>query len=248
MKYILLTALRDWLFSMLMLGILVCTLIAHMLGGTALIENQEMTVSFTSAAVRGVVVIGLIIFACFHVRSAFDSKEIDVFLSRPITRTNLVFSYWLGFGAVATLLTIPMLGLVAVQGIMNMKGFIFWGVSLLVECWLVVTIALFASFTLRSAVTSTLASMGFYAFARLAGFFLAIIDADSKSGWLSGAPGKILKMITAIVPRLDFFARSDWLIYGLKQVGEWEFLVAQAVAVIALLLLATVVDFRRRQF
>src|SRR5476649_1015236 len=106
-RYILLTALRDWLFAALLLGVIGCTLIAHMLGATALIETQEMTLSYSTASARVVIVTGLIVFTCFHVRSAFDTKEIDVFLSRPITRANLVFSYWLGFAAVALLLVIP---------------------------------------------------------------------------------------------------------------------------------------------
>jgi hypothetical protein len=36
-------------------------------------------------------------------------REIDVLLSRPISRTSLVMSYWLGFAMVATLLVVPTL-------------------------------------------------------------------------------------------------------------------------------------------
>lgn len=249
-RYILLTALRDWLFAALMIGIITCAMIAHMLGGTALIETQEMTLSYTSASARVVIITGLIIFACFHVRSAFDTKEIDVFLSRPITRSNLVFSYWLGFAAVALLLVVPTFVLIAVQGIMNMSGFVFWSLSLLVECWLVVAIALFSAFTLSSAVTSTMASMGFYVLARMMGFFIATSKTAflSDKQWINNLFAYLLKGVSVIMPRLDFFAKSDWLIYGLKNVHELELYVLQAVIFVPLLIFATIADFRRKQF
>jgi len=249
-RYILLTALRDWLFAVLMIGVLGCALIAHMLGGTALIETQEMTLSYTSASVRVIIIAGLITFTCFHIRNAFDTKEIDVFLSRPITRSNLVFSYWLGFAVVAVLLVLPTVVLLAVQGVINVKGFFFWSASMLIECWLVVAVSLFCAFTLRSAVTSTIASMGFYVVARMMGFFIAM----SQTGYIFGQQSLntvliyALKLLSIIMPRLDSFARSDWLIYGLNNLGELKLYAIQAVILIPLLIFVTIVDFSRKQF
>lgn len=249
-RYILLTALRDWLFAALMIGIIFCALVAHMLGSTALIETQEMTLAYSTASARVVIVTGLIIFACFHVRQAFDTKEIDVFLSRPITRSSLVFSYWLGFAALALLLVIPLVGLIAAQGILSQHGFLVWGLSLLVECWLMVAVSLFASFTLRSAVTSVMVSMGFYVLSRMMGFFIATTHSSFLFDvhWLNVLFTGSLKAISAIMPRLDFFAKSDWLIYGVKDPGDVRLFFLQALVFIPLLILATIADFRRKQF
>lgn len=242
-RYILLTALRDWLFAALLIGIFSCALISHTLGSTALIEMQEMALSFTSASARVVVITGLIIFACFHVRNAFDTKEIDVFLSRPITRSNLVFSYWIGFAAVSLLLLLPILLMTGIQGVLNWSGFIFWAASLLIECWLVVAVALLAAFTLKSAVTSTLASMGFYVVARMMGFFIASTLATQNT-----TISYPLEFISRIIPRLDLFAQSNWLIYGMKDWGSFKLFALQAVIFIPLLIFATILDFRRKDF
>jgi ABC-type transport system involved in multi-copper enzyme maturation permease subunit len=249
-RYILLTALRDWLFAALMLGVLACALIAHMLGGTAIIETQEMTLSYTTASARVIIMTGLIVFTCFHVRNAFDTREIDVFLSRPITRSNLVLSYWLGFAAVALLLVIPTIILVAIQGIISHQGFFFWSLSLLIECWLVVAVALFAAFTLKSAVTSVIVSMGFYVLARMMGFFIATTGSAFlfDTQWINLILTFALKIVSMIMPRLDFFAKSDWLIYGLKNGQDLKLFTLQAFAFIPLLILATIADFRRKQF
>lgn len=249
-RYILLTALRDWLFAALMVGIVACTLISHMLGSTALIETQEMTLSFSTASARVIIMTGLIVFTCFHVRNAFDTKEIDVFLSRPITRSSLVFSYWLGFATVALLLVIPTIGLIALEGILSHQGFIFWSLSLLCECFVVVAIALFASFTLKSAVTSVMASMGLYVLSRMIGFFIATTESaflfDTR--WVNVLLTYALKAVGLFMPRLDFFAKSEWLIYGVKHASDFKLYTAQALIFVPLLIFATIADFRRKQF
>ncbi len=245
-RYILLTALRDWLFAALMIGVIACTMIAHMLGSTALIEMQEMTLSYASASARVIIITGLIIFTCFHVRNAFDTKEIDVFLSRPITRSSLVFSYWVGFAAVVVFLLIPTVGLILVQGVLNWKGFFFWALSLLIECWLIVAAALFCAFTIKSAVASTMAAMGFYTLARMMGFFITATQTGvtSEKGFFVYP----LKIISFIIPRLDSLVKSDWLIYGVRNYGELKLFALQAVIFIPLFIFATIIDFQRKQF
>ena len=249
-RYILLTALRDWLFAALMVGIIACALVAHMLGSTALIETQEMTLSYSTASARVVIVIGLIVFTCFHVRNAFETKEIDVFLSRPITRSSLVFSYWLGFAALAVLLVIPLLALVLSQGILSQHGFLVWAASLLEECLLIIAVALFCAFTLKSAVTSVMVSMGFYVLARMMGFFIATTNSaflfDIR--WVNILFVYVLKGVSVIMPRLDFFAKSDWLIYGVRQPADVNLFLLQGLVFTPLLIFATIADFRRKQF
>ncbi|OYW17650.1 MAG: hypothetical protein B7Z54_07700, partial [Sphingobacteriales bacterium 12-47-4] len=57
-----------------------------------------------------------------------------------------------------------------------------------------------------------------------------------------------LKAISVIVPRLDFFAKGSWMIYGPKSYDDlWLFLV-QALVFIPLLLAAAIIDFKRKQF
>src|SRR5271169_3288627 len=92
-RYILITALRDWLFIGLLVSILFASFISATLGSTALVEENEMTIAVAAGSSRLILMIGLIVFVCFHIRNAFDTKEIDVILSRPNTRSNLIISY-----------------------------------------------------------------------------------------------------------------------------------------------------------
>lgn len=249
-RYVLLTATRDRLFFALLLGILAAAYVSSVLGSTAMLETQQMSISFTAASARVIIMVGLIVFIGFHMRNAFDAREIDVLLSRPISRTSLVISYWLGFIAVGTLLVIPTLAVIAYVGILNTTGYMLWALSLVLETWLVVTIALFASLTIKSGVGTVLASLAIYTVSRMMGFFVA----TTKTGVLFETENinlsarYLMNAISMVVPRLDFFAKSQWLIYGAKSYEElWLFLM-QAGVFIPLLLAAAIIDFKRKQF
>lgn len=272
-KYILITALRDWLFLGLILAIIAAAYVSGVMGSTAMVEMEQMTLSYSAASSRLIVMIGLIVFICFHVRNAFDTKEIDVILSRPISRPNLVLSYFLGFSLVALLVVIPTIGIVSFMGLHkveevgwqwthNTNGLIAWSVSLFLESLFVVGLALFASLMLKSAVASVMVSMGLYTLSRMMGFFVV----TSKSGLLfrdheiNLAAKYIMGFVSIFVPRLDFFAKSDWIVYGIKEsatelvvfgvehIHEAYLFLIQSAVFIPLLLAAAILDFRRKQF
>ena len=249
-RYILLTALRDWLFIGLIAGVMVAAWISRVLGSTALVEMQEMGLSFSAASSRVIVMIGLIVFVCFHIRHAFDSKEIDVFLSRPISRSSLVFSYWLGFTFVALLLVLPTAFILSWGGILDTKGFWIWTFSLLLESCLVVAVALFSAFTLKSAVSSVIVSMGFYVLSRMMGFFMITTKSAFlfQTLWLNDFLSFVINTISIVIPRLDFYSNSEWLIYGIKHQEQIMQFSVQTLVFVPVLLIATMIDFKRRQF
>lgn len=249
-RYILLTALRDWLFAGLLFGVVLCALISGAMGNMAMVEPAQLKLVYAAASVRMVLVVGLIVFICFHIRNGFDTKEIDVFLSRPVSRPNLVLSYWLGFSVVAVLLVVPTVAIVYAVGALDQQGFAFWGASLLLETLLVVAAALFSAFTLKSAVSSVMASLGFYVLSRMMGFFIATSQSSMlfRSSELNDFSKFLMEHLAIVVPRLDFFAKTEWLVYGVADRADMHLFVLQAVIFIPLLLSATVIDFRRKQF
>lgn len=249
-RYIFLTAIRDRLFAGLLLASLIAAFISSAMGNTALLEPEQMTLTLIAASLRSILVVGLIVFVCFHLRTAFQSREIDVLLSRPMTRSNLVFSYWLGFALLALLLWLPAIGIVGYKALALEQGFFAWSASLLLELWLVVAIALFAGFTLKSAVSSVLASLGFYVLSRMMGFFLA----TAKSGVIfsDATLNEIFRMairsVSMVIPRLDFFGKSEWLIYSISKMQDVSLFMIQAAIFIPLLIAAAIIDFKRKEF
>lgn len=250
-RYVLLTAFRDKLFFGLLLFVLAATFVSAALGGTSIVEEQQMTIVFAAGASRLIVMTGLIVFICFHIRSAFDSREIDVMVTRPISRGRLVLAHWLGFAAVASCLALPTALVIAALKPMHWDGWLIWASSLWLETLLVSAIALFAALMLKSAVSAVMTTLGFYVLSRMMAFFVATTHSTLvfRTVWVNDVARLLMDAISTIVPRLDFFGKTVWMVYGTDDayLDVPRFLIQSAVF-IPLLLVVAVIDFRRRQF
>lgn len=233
-----------------MLAVAICFGISSAMGDMAMVEPAQMKMAYAAASSRMVLVVGLVVFVCFHVRNSFDTKELDVFLSRPISRVSLVLSYWLGFSVVAIALLLPTMLLIGWALPVSHEGFGFWALTLTLEVVLVVAVSLFSAFTLKSAVSSVMASLGFYVLARMMGFFIATSHSTIlfERQEINVFSRYLMEYLAIIVPRLDFFAKTQWLVYGLPNINDLWMPVIQALIFIPLLLAATVIDFKRKQF
>ncbi len=249
-RYILLTALRDYLFLGLIFAVILAVGISSTLGNTAMVEKEAMALVFSGASARFILMMGIIVFVAFHIRQAFDQKEIDVLLSRPLSRFKIMLAYWLGFSFVSFLLVLATCTIISFLTIISGTGFAYWSASLLLESWLVVAVALFASFTLSSAVTSVLASLGIYIAGRMMAFFVATSDSQMlfHDKWVDTIFGGIIDLSSIILPRLDLFTQSEWLVYGVTRASDTSFALAQVLIYIPLLLAAATIDFKRKEF
>ena len=250
-RYVLLTALRDWLFIGLVGALVVATFISHFMGSTVLVEKDEISSSFTAGSTRIVLIVGMIVFVCFHVRRAFENKEIDLMLSRPISREQFVVSYWLGFSVVATIVVALISLFITLFYWHDYKGLSFFALTLELEVLLVIAFAVFASIVLKSSVSSVLLCFGFYIISRMIGFFSYVLEKNPSTDFLSFDfySQKVIWVTSFLLPRLDLFCQSKWLIYGVNfNEYNWYMPVAQTAIYVPLLLTMAAIDFKRKQF
>ncbi|HQS31395.1 MAG: hypothetical protein B7X59_00525 [Polaromonas sp. 39-63-203] len=250
-RYVLLTALRDRLFAVLALLALCLFVATWILGQASLVEREAASIALAAGSLRTLVVLGLVVFICFHVQRLFDSREIEALLARPMGRGAFVLAYWLAGAAVACLLAvIPVAGLLLLQP-PSTGGLLLWSGSLLLECLLVVAMALTISLAMDSAVAATLATLAVYTLGREMGFLLAITSGQAGALQATGAVGWLdilLQGVAALVVRLDLFGQSDWLVNGPDAGFGAYWFVAQGVVYTALLLVVATVDLRKRKF
>lgn len=249
-RSILLIAVRDRLFAGLLAAIVVATFIARALGSTAMLEPEAMGVAFAAAGNRLIVMVGLVVFVALHLRHLFETRELELMLSRPIGRVRLLLALWAGYAIVGVLLTVPAVALVALLAGGQSAGLWVWAASVLLEGLLVISFALFVAVTLKSGVAAILASLGFYVLSRMMGFFILTTQSAATTMTLLGTVAKWgVVVVSALIPRLDFFGKTEWLIYGLSvsEAPVWLFAV-QAGVFIPLLLAASAIDFKRKQF
>ncbi len=250
-KYILLTALRDWLFLGLIIAIFFCLGLAMFTGGTALTEQENMALVLFAGGVRFILAIGFIVFICFHIRRAFETKEIESILSKPISRFKFILGYFLGFTILEIIAVIIPFSIIFTFHNINYDGFLAWTLSLILELSIISAFSLLTAFILSSATSAVMANFAFYFVCRLMGFFLIAIynpnslAHDNKfSELMLGA----LKIISSLIPRLDLFAKSDWLIYGINNNHDWWLFTTQAGISISLIISMAFLDIRKKEF
>ena len=250
-RYTLITAKRDWLFLGLFVITSIAIAISIFLGSTALVEQQQMAIAYASGASRLILIIGLILFVCFHVQRSFDNRELEVILSRPISRTSFVIAYWLGFVVLGVSVAVPLIVALWLFTPVDPVGLLYWGGSLILEIGIMLAFALRSALILQRAVTSVLSAFGFYVLARMMGFFTATIKAPVALKYNTDANGIIqflLEAISIIFPRLDLYGKSAWLIYGIDGAENLWIFQVQSLIYIPLLLAVAIFDFQRKQF
>jgi ABC-type transport system involved in multi-copper enzyme maturation permease subunit len=251
LRYVLITAVRDRLIIVLLLALVAAVGAASFLAASAIAEKREFGLAFGGELTRLILVLGMITFISFHIRRMHETREIEAILARPIARATFVLAYFVAYAGIALLLALlaPMFLWVAFSA--DGLGLAEWTASLVLEGFVVVAMSLFCAMTLESATASVVAGLGFYLLARSAAFFRAITEnhtATFNQPLLNDVNHWVMEGIAALMPRIDLFGQSRWLVYGPG--GGWgvpELLVQTAIYV-PLLLLATIRDLQIKRF
>ena len=246
-SYVLLAALRDRLIPALLSMLIVAASLSFIIGSAAVVESGQFALVYASGTLRFVGVFGLVLFVVFHMRRSFENRDVDYLLSRPIGRTSFVVSHAAAFSVLAIAMGIAVtLAVMGATPHSRYPALMLWGTSVVAEYLIMVNVALFFSMVLTTATTGVLATLALYGLARIMGELLGILAKDISSHWMYEL-GRSVKVIGLIVPRLDLMGQTSWLIYGDQTIG-YGFIAVQVVVYIGLVLSATVVDLKRRQF
>jgi hypothetical protein len=266
-KYVLTAAVRDRLMMTLALMILIGAAVAAFMGSASVTEQGGFALVFGAGGLRFLGVAGITLFCCFYIRRAFENKEVEFLLSRPISRLCFLFSHAAAFSLLAVLIAAAVAAAVFMLGRPDLGGLALWAASLAVEFAIMAVAALFFSMVLSSAAGSALATLGFYALARMVGVLLGIMSLP-PANWFFAVIGSVMKLISVMIPRLDMMGQTTWLVYGvegsggvkflpeagpyatlmMEHLGLTGFIAAQGIVFAGLLLAAAAYDFMRKQF
>lgn len=249
LKYILKNGLRDRLYLGLLITLIVSFSISIFLGSTMIVEQQQSTTAYIAGSARAILAIGMILFVCLSINRAFENKEVEFILSKSISREQFILGYLAGFFLSAFIIFIPLIVAIAIIGNANLIGLATWSATLLSEILIVISFSLLASMILKNSFSAIMASFAFYMISRLMGMFVMAIElpqdlAAAKNNVLSF----VLKILSAIFPRLDLFAQSAWLSYGIKDYEGIKIIAIQSLIYIPLMIFMSFHDFKRKQF
>lgn len=248
-KYVLLASVRDRIFLSLFVAIVLGLAVSAMFGASAVTETDSFASVYSAGGLRLVGVVALVLFVAFYVRRSFDSRDVELLLTRPIGRVSFVLSHFVAFSLIAAIVSLPISLAVLTFGVDPFSpAWMLWAFSLLCEYVLMANTVFFFSLVLSSASMSAISAFGFYTLCRMIGEILGITTrglAFDGYRFLSDT----MHVIAFFIPRLDLMAQTSWLVYGLSADGVGAFFVfAQTLLFCMVLFFATATDLVRRQF
>ena len=168
-------------------------------------------------------------------------------ISKPINPFVFVLSLFLGYWLVSIFFVLGAVLLLFMES-HNYEGIIIWGVSVFFEIGILTAFALFVSVILKSPIISILASLAFYTTSRMIGFFLYFTERtySIKYSTVDYLTHKFIYFVSAILPRLDNFSKSSWVISNDFSLAELA--IIQAVIFVPFILFMTVFDLKRKEF
>ncbi len=247
-RYTLLEALRTRLPLLLAVALVLVTALGFFAAELAVIESQRMRVSFYAAGARLAAVFIVSAQVLGGITREFNDKGIDALLSLDLPRPHYILGKLGGFlavaAAVAAITCVPL----ALQ--VSPLAVIQWGAALVLELAVVAAFALFCAIAFGQFIPAAALVLAFYLLARsLTAIQLISAYPLSGAGTLSHTVGRwMVDGLALVMPALDRWPQTAWLLDALAPWPSFAGLLAQAVLYVVLLASAAMVDFQRRNF
>ncbi len=241
------SSIKDYLFFGVGLVNLILISFALFLGSNALVEQKEASIVYCIFVGRIATVLGFTIFLSFYFKKIFENKEIDIFLSKSISRFKILLSFLIA----AIILVIPFLIIASAALMFNgvpLLRIALWMLSFFVEILAMISISIFFNLLISSKINATLFILMFYLIARTIGSFIPYIDIYFTLN-LQQVLSSLLKIFSIFIPRFDLLCQSS-IVSNLNVIDYHSLLLGILQSLI--FSVATVVfaffDFRKKDF
>lgn len=197
------------LFTMLALGLAT----QWFVGAVSLVETSSSGLAIAAPLVRLLAVAMVASISVSLIARELTDRRIELVLSAPIERPTWVMGRFAGVAIIALVTSVAAAG--AVAGNVSMMAWLSWWASLVPELALVGALAVTVTVALKGSALSLLAMTVLYLTSRLIGVIdqLAGSGLPGLSGW--EAANWLTSALALMLPRLELYAQSDWLLNGI---------------------------------
>ena len=243
-RFTLLEAARSRLVWLVFGAVLVLCLASFLVRELAITESQRLQLAFLASMLRATNALLIAAYIISTLHREFNDKVPALILAMDVPRSHFVLGKSLGLGITAALIALSCALPLALLA--PVAAWWPWAVSLLLEAWIISAVSLFCGFSLRSVAAGLLFTVGFYVLAKSMATIQLISHssleiASTAHRYMTG----LLDTLALLLPRLDLFAQTRWLVDGLDNVHLLA-LAAQALLFVALVSSAAMIDLYRR--
>jgi ABC-type Na+ efflux pump permease subunit len=243
--YTLLEALRNRLMWLVIAVALIAIGISGFLNELALTESRQIQVALLAAFLRFSAVFLLATFVVTSMVREFNDKGLELLLALPLPRAGYLLGKLAGFAALALVPALVFGSLTMFFSPLEQTA--QWTISLICELWIVAAFSMLCVLTFNQIMAALSAVMAFYLLARsLAALQLIASDPMNAATLSQQVINAVINTLSAVLPHLDEFTKTEWLVY---QTGTWtglSILLAQGAIFLALLAGASLFDLYRK--
>lgn len=221
--------------------------IAVFTGNLAITETSQTQAAITASILRFAAVLLLILFVTTSVHRDFSDKSVELMLSLPLPRAGYYLGKLVGYALVAAGTAAPLCLLLMLFAPADAS--LIWGLSLLLELILVCALSLLFAFAFSQVTAAISASVLFY----LLGRSIAAIQLMAHGPLSNHAQTSTQVMagfvdgLAYLLPNLDEFSRSAWLVYP-SAATELAPILVQTLIYVVLLSGVALFDLYRKNF
>ncbi|MFZ5557916.1 MAG: ABC transporter permease [Pseudomonadota bacterium] len=219
--------------------------LASLLSQSAITEARELQLAVLASLYRLAAVFMVSAFIITSMVRENADKTLELFLATPLPRSAFLLGRLLGFSlcalALAGLAAAPLFAL-AEPGTVAL-----WAASLAGELLLMSAMALFCVVTLTQILPALAATFAFYFMARsMAALQLVGSGPLAEDTVANLIMNGILAAIAFVLPRLDAYTQTAWLVHAAPGAAELMQVAAQTAIYFVLLAGAALFDFHRK--
>jgi ABC-type transport system involved in multi-copper enzyme maturation permease subunit len=244
-KYSIWEAIRDKFLIFIFAGMAGFFLVSLFIGELAITEGAITQAAILGSALRLFSVFTIGLFVITSMIREFNDKGFELILSHPVPRFSYYFGKFAGFSFVA--LIVAFICICCLCFYVPFSAALIWSLSLFCELLIIISLSLLCVFSFNSITISFSIVMAFYLLSRSIEAIQLISDSpivaigSMSHKFMNG----LLDVIAYLIPDLNKFTQTDWLIYG----SEYNFsmVVAQTLIYVILLSCVSLFDLYRKE-
>ena len=245
-RFTLKEAVNNRLFGLTLAGLLIMFGLTEFAGELAITESIEVRALLAGSSVRLFIVFTVSLFVITSMIREFNDKGFELILSLPIPRHSYFLGKMIGYMVLGALFILAggLLLLVYSQA----SWVMFWMLSLGCELTIMIALSLLCLLTFSNVTVAFVTVMAFYFLARS----MHVIQLVSRSPILEYHTVSqefmnfLVNALAFVMPELDRFTVSDWLLHGVSG-PELVLVVVQTAIYVPLLVAAGLFDLYRKE-
>jgi ABC-type transport system involved in multi-copper enzyme maturation permease subunit len=228
-------------------SLLAAAALAAFVAQLALTESRELQAAILAALLRACAVFLIAVQVSSSALRELNDKALEMMLALPLARATHYLGRLGGYVLCGTALAAAFSLALALWAPAHAVA--LWGVSLACELALVCAAALFFTMSLARPVAALAATLGLYLLARSMAAIQSIAAGPLAEASLAHDVARWgVDAVALVLPRLDAATRTEWLLYGAPSAAGYAAALSGLAIYTALLVVAGLFDFQRRNF